>query len=98
MLFWLKHSLVKRKCETTRCHDATASSSIAKVRGEVFAHFHAATIKVAVVCTIGCLAYQDKLFVNNPLDVKENYEHALDFALCEFHLFHWEDCCFVSGS
>jgi hypothetical protein len=29
------------------------------------------------------LACQDELFVNNPLDVKENYEHALDFT---FHL------------
>jgi hypothetical protein len=25
------------------------------------------------------LACQTKFFVNNPLDVKENYEHALDF-------------------
>jgi hypothetical protein len=44
--------------------------------------------------------------VNNPRDVKENDEHALDFALhlsrilglSEFGLFRWEDCCFVSGS
>jgi hypothetical protein len=43
--------------------------------------------------------------VNNPHDVKENYEHALDsafhlsrlFGLGEFGLFHWEDCCFVGG-
>jgi hypothetical protein len=27
------------------------------------------------------LAYQDELFFNNPLDVKENNEHAIDFAL-----------------
>jgi hypothetical protein len=26
------------------------------------------------------LACQDELFVNNRLDIKENYEHALDFA------------------
>jgi hypothetical protein len=31
------------------------------------------------------LACQGELFVNNPLDVKENDEHALDFA---FHLSH----------
>jgi hypothetical protein len=28
-----------------RCRDATASSSVAKVQGEVFAHFHAVAIK-----------------------------------------------------
>jgi hypothetical protein len=27
------------------------------------------------------LAYQDKFFVNSPLDVKENDEHALDFSI-----------------
>jgi hypothetical protein len=36
--------------------------------------------KITVVCGIDCLACQDKFFVNNPLDVKENDEHALDFA------------------
>jgi hypothetical protein len=44
--------------------------------------------------------------VNNPLGIKENDEHALDFALTsltffgidEFGLFRWEGCCFVSGS
>jgi hypothetical protein len=35
---------------------------------------------VTVVCGIDCLACQDKFFVNNPLDVKENYEHAPDFT------------------
>jgi hypothetical protein len=35
------------------------------------------------VCGIDCLACQDKLFVNNPLDVKENYEHVFVSA---FHL------------
>jgi hypothetical protein len=33
------------KRETVSCRDATASSSIGKVRGEVFAHFHAVTVK-----------------------------------------------------
>jgi hypothetical protein len=35
------------------------------------------------------LACQDEFFVNNPLDVKENYKHALDFAL---HLFAFLVC------
>jgi hypothetical protein len=42
---------------------------------------------VTVVCRIECLACQDELFVNNPLDFKENFEHALDFTLllsCRF--------------
>jgi hypothetical protein len=33
-----------------------------------------------LICGIGCLACQDEFYVNNSLDVKENYEHALDFA------------------
>jgi hypothetical protein len=56
------------------CHEATASSFVAKVCGEVFAH-------VTAVCRIGCLACQNEFFVNNPLDSKENYEHVPDFAL-----------------
>jgi hypothetical protein len=40
--------------------------------------------------------------MNNPLDVRGNDEYALHlfrlFGLGEFGLFHWEDCCFVSGS
>jgi hypothetical protein len=33
------------------------------------------------------MACQDEVFVNNPLDVKENDEHALDFAFRLSHLF-----------
>jgi hypothetical protein len=44
--------------------------------------------------------------VNNLLEVKENDENALGFALHLSHLFglgelglfHWENCGFVSGS
>jgi hypothetical protein len=32
------------------------------------------------------LAYQNKLFVNNPIYVKENYEHALNLTL----IFRWD--------
>jgi hypothetical protein len=42
----VKKSLVKRKRETVRCRDATASSFVAKGRGEVFAYFHAVTVEV----------------------------------------------------
>jgi hypothetical protein len=45
MLFLVKNSLAKRKCETLCCHGATASSFVAKVRGEVFSYFHAVAVK-----------------------------------------------------
>jgi hypothetical protein len=63
------------------CRDSTASSFVAKVRDEVFAHFNAVAIKVTVVCGTDSLACQDEFFVNTPLDIKGNDEHALDFAL-----------------
>jgi hypothetical protein len=64
-----------------RCRDATARSFVAKVRGEVFAHFHSVAVKVTVVCGIDSSVCQDEFFVNTPLDVKENDEHAIHFAL-----------------
>jgi hypothetical protein len=42
---------------------------------------------VTVVCGIDCLACQEELFVNNPLDIKANDEYALDFALQLSRLF-----------
>jgi hypothetical protein len=81
-LFLVKNPLVIKR-ETVRHSDATASSFIvAKVRGEVFAHFHAAAVK-----------HQSSLrnWLFGPpwrkRDVKENYEHALEFALHLSHLF-----------
>jgi hypothetical protein len=61
----------KRKCEMVYCRDATASSFVPKVRDEVFA--------------LDCLICQDEFF--NLLDVKENDEHAHDFALHLSRLF-----------
>jgi hypothetical protein len=37
--------------------------------------------KTSVVCGIDRLVWQDEFFMNIPLDVKENDEHACDFAL-----------------
>jgi hypothetical protein len=68
------------KCETVCCYTATGSF-VAKVQGEIFSQFDAVSAKVTVVCRIDCLACQDKFFMNNPLKVKENGEHSLDFAL-----------------
>jgi hypothetical protein len=59
----------------------TAGSFVAKVWGKVFAHFNAFTVKHTVVCGTCWLTYQDEFFVNNPIDVKENDEHVLDFDL-----------------
>jgi hypothetical protein len=64
-----------------RCRDATASSFIAKVRGEIFERFHAFVIKRQSSCRVDCLARQDEFFVNNPLYVKGNGERPLHFAL-----------------
>jgi hypothetical protein len=44
MLFLVKNSFLKRKCEARR-RDATDGSFVAKVRGEVFSHFHTAAVK-----------------------------------------------------
>jgi hypothetical protein len=41
-LFLVKNSLVK---EIVHCYDATASSFVTKVRGEVFTHVHAVAVK-----------------------------------------------------
>jgi hypothetical protein len=44
MLLSVKNSL-RRKCEKVRCRHATASSFVAEVPGEVFAHFHVFAVK-----------------------------------------------------
>jgi hypothetical protein len=43
--FWSKSIWWKRKCEAVQCHDAIASSFVAKVQGKVFSYFHAITVK-----------------------------------------------------
>jgi hypothetical protein len=70
--------MVKTKCEMVRYRDATASSLIAKFRGEIFVPIHAVAVKGQVVCGIDCLASQDELSVNSPSMLKYD-EHALLF-------------------
>jgi hypothetical protein len=84
--FWSKIPWLKRKSETDRCRDATASSFVIKVRGEVFAHIHAVVVKRHSSMR-NCLACQDEFIVNNLLNVTENDEHALDLALHLSRLF-----------
>jgi hypothetical protein len=52
-----------------------------KFAAKSFAYFHVVAVNVTLVCGIDCFVCQDEFFVNNPLDVNENYEHALDFAI-----------------
>jgi hypothetical protein len=66
-----------------RCRDATASSFVDKVQGEVFARFHA----VAVKCHSSVRNCEDEFFMISSLDVEENDEHALDFTLHVSRLF-----------
>jgi hypothetical protein len=42
---------------------------------------------VTVLSGIDCLACQEEFFVNNPIDAKENDEHAPDYGLHLSHLF-----------
>jgi hypothetical protein len=44
-MIWSKIPWRERKGQTVHCHDATDSSLLPKVRTEVFAHFHAGTVK-----------------------------------------------------
>jgi hypothetical protein len=44
------------------CRDATDSSFVSKVQGEVFAYLHAVAIEITVLCGIVCLACQDEFF------------------------------------
>jgi hypothetical protein len=45
LVILVKDSQIKEKCGTPRCRDATGSSFVAKVRGEVFAHVHAVAVR-----------------------------------------------------
>jgi hypothetical protein len=78
MLFLVKNSQVKkRKREMVHCCDYF----VVKVQSKVFAHFHTLATKCHNSMLNDYLVCQDELFVNNPLDVKGNDQHALDFAL-----------------
>jgi hypothetical protein len=83
--------------KTVNCHDANVCSYVAEVWDKVFAHFHAVTVKFTVECGTDCSAHQDKFFVKNPLDVKDDDESMLltslftclaFFGLRKYGLFH----------
>jgi hypothetical protein len=62
------------------CSIATASSSVAKVQVEVFAHFHEGAAERRSTIR-NCVVYDDEFFVNNPVDVKENDELVVGYSL-----------------
>jgi hypothetical protein len=59
MLFLVNNLLAKRKCESIRRCDAPASSSVAKVRAEVFTNFHAVAVNSHSSMRIDCLVCQE---------------------------------------
>jgi hypothetical protein len=76
---------------------ATASSFVAKVQGEVYPLLCSCCKMLQLHGGTDCLTCQDEFFVSIPLDVKENDEQVLNFALhrscsfiglIEFELFH----------
>jgi hypothetical protein len=85
MFFLVKNSHVKRKREPVRCLVATANSFVPKVKGEVFAHFHAVAVKRHSSMRNWLFGLPGRFFFS-PC-VKENDVHALDFALHLSRLF-----------
>jgi hypothetical protein len=60
--------------EMLRCRDATVTSFVAKVRGEVFAHFYPVTLKRHNSMQNSLFGLPGRILCeqNNPFDVKEN--------------------------
>jgi hypothetical protein len=49
-------------CETGHCHGEAVRSVLAKVRGDIFARFHAGTAELAVEHEIHSFDYWDRCF------------------------------------
>jgi hypothetical protein len=58
-------------------HDATASSLVAKVQGEVCAHFYI----VATKCHSSMFGLPEQILCEHSPHIKESDEYALDLAL-----------------
>jgi hypothetical protein len=69
----------ERKYETVHCSDATARSFVTNVRGEVFSHFHVVAVKRHSSMRNWLFGLPGRILSEQ--SVKENDEHALDFAL-----------------
>jgi hypothetical protein len=62
-----------------RCRGATVNSVVTKFRSEVLAHFHSAVVKCHSSMRYWLFGLPLKFSANDTLDVKENYENALNF-------------------
>jgi hypothetical protein len=77
----------KLKCATVCCRDATGSYFVAKFRGEVFPRFLTDAVKRHNSMRNCLFGLPGRIYVNNPLDVKENDDQALDFVSHLYRLF-----------
>jgi hypothetical protein len=84
--FWSEVPWWERKCEMMRFHDATATPFVAKVQIKVL-HLYTVTIKRHSSIHNWLSDLPGWILCEDPLDVKENDEHALDFALHRSHFF-----------
>jgi hypothetical protein len=73
-----------RRCVVVMHQPVLLPPKFGSKSSQIFTH---SLQNVTAVYEIDCLACQDEFFVNNSLDVKENDEHALDFALHLSRLF-----------
>jgi hypothetical protein len=88
MLFLVKNSLLKkgsvRWCVVAMQQPVLLLPKLTAKSSHAFAQ---SPLNVTAACEIDCLAYQDELFVNNPLYVEEKDMHAFHFALHLSNLF-----------
>jgi hypothetical protein len=83
MLFLVKKKVPGEKGSVKRCVVVMQQPVLLSPKfGAKSSHiFMQSPYNVAVTCGIDCLACHGEFFVNNQLDIKQNDEHALDFAL-----------------
>jgi hypothetical protein len=78
------------------CHYATGSAFVTKVRGEVFAHFHAVTVKCQVLCEIRLFGLPGRILCE-PLMSKTMISMLFTclafFGHSEFGLSVYGSCC-----
>jgi hypothetical protein len=75
------------KRETVRCREATATSFFGQNSGAKSSHiFKQSPLSVTAEYIIDCFTCQEEFIMNNPIDVKVDDEHALDFALYLFSI------------
>jgi hypothetical protein len=65
------------KCETGRCHGEAARYVLAKVRGDVFARFHAVAAKVVLEPVTDILACWDRCFAVPQLLYRWRHQYSI---------------------